>query len=423
MNEPAKPLEQTTSAAGKKWLTQNVWALSWVSFAQDAASEMLYPLMPILLTTIFGAPAAIVGMIEGLAEGIAAATKLASAWLNRFLPRKWMVGLGYGAAALGKIIVAAAGGWPMVLVGRLTDRVGKGLRSAPRDALLVEGSNKAHRGRIIGFHRTADTLGAVLGPILALALLAAFNNRVQSVLWFAIIPAVISTVLVLFVKDNQPSARKAARLAADAAVMPVTAPTAATHSTAAIGATPATPLRLPNRLRIVLVAVIGFGIINFPDALVLLHVSQVGFSVPEVVGAYLLYNISYAALNYPAGLLADKIRPNLVYALGLGCFAIAYGGMSLTQNHNLTLLLIAIYGGYAACNDTVGKSWVSKLAPESRQLWAQSLLQGFSGFSVLIAGLWAGALWTLGAGAGEVPLAISGGLAIISAVAMAVAKL
>ena len=405
----SKPLDDATDvspAGNRKWLTSNVWALSWVSFAQDAASEMLYPLMPILLTSIFGAPAAIVGIIEGLAEGIAAATKLASSWINRFIPRKWMVGLGYAAAGLGKVMVAAAGGWPMVLAGRLTDRIGKGMRSAPRDALLVQGSHKDQRGRIIGFHRTADTLGAVLGPILALALLAAFNNRVQSVLWFAVIPAVTSTLLVLLVKDDQPSRRRAQRLASQ-----VVAPM------------PTATEPLSNRLRVVLVAVIGFGVINFPDALILLHVSQVGFSVPEVVGAYLLYNISYAALNYPAGLLADKLRPNLVYALGLLCFAITYGGMSLTADHNLTLLLISIYGGYAACNDTVGKSWVSKLAPESRQLWAQSLLQGFSGFSVLLAGLWAGLIWTIGSGAGELPLAISGGLGLVAAIAMALARL
>jgi len=408
----SKPLDDAAEAVvtgNRKWLTRNVWVLSWVSLAQDAASEMLYPLMPILLTSIFGAPAAIVGMIEGLAEGIAAATKLASSWLNRFIPRKWMVGIGYGAAGLGKVLVAAAGSWPMVLVGRLTDRVGKGMRSAPRDALLVQGSLKSHRGRVIGFHRTADTLGAVLGPILALLLLAAFNDRVQSVLWFAVIPAVTSTLLVLLVKDNEPSKRTAERLAKE------------NHTARSLAA--GAPEPLSAKLRLVLTAVIGFGIINFPDALVLLHVSQVGFSVTEVVGAYLLYNISYAALNFPAGMLADKMRPSLVYALGLLCFAITYGGMALTNNHNLTLLLVVIYGGYAACNDTVGKSWVSKLAPETRQLWAQSLLQGFSGFSVLAAGLWAGAIWTLGSGLGTVPLAISGGLALVAAIAMAVSRL
>ena len=402
-----------------KWLSRNVWALSWVSFMQDAASEMLYPLMPILLTSIFGAPAAVVGIIEGLAEGVAAAVKLASAWLNRFIPRKMMIALGYGGAALGKVIIAMAGAWPIVLVGRLTDRLGKGLRGAPRDALLVQGSEKDHRGRIIGFHRTADTLGAVLGPILALTLLAVFNNDVRQVLWFAVIPAALSIVLILAVKDTEPSGRKAKKLAAEAARIAKAEGRAMAETV--LEAKAHTPLS--GKLKTVLATIIGFGIINFPDALILLHVSQIGFSVTQVVTAYLLYNISYAALNFPAGWLADKLRPNTVYALGLLCFSIAYGGMALSSNHNITLLLLVIYGGYAACNDTVGKSWVSKLAPENRQLWAQSLLQGFSGFSILIAGLWAGLLWNAGAGLGILPLAISGAVALVAAAMVAFAKL
>jgi MFS family permease len=401
----------------KRWLNRNVWSLSAVSFMQDAASEMLYPLMPILLTGVFGAPAAVVGIIEGLAEGVAAGMKLASAWLNRFIPRKMMIGLGYGGAALGKLIIAMAGSWPIVLVGRLTDRLGKGMRGAPRDALLVQGSHKDHRGRIIGFHRTADTLGAVLGPVLALALLAAFNNNVRQVLWFALVPAVLSTAMILIVRDDEPSGRKAKRLADEAARIAIAEGKVLTLEETQ----PHQPLS--RKLRIVLTTIIGFGVINFPDALVLLHVSQVGFSVTEVVSAYLLYNISYAALNFPAGWLADKVRPNVVYAVGLLCFAVTYGGMAISSDHNVTLLLLAIYGGYSACNDTVGKSWVSKLAPDNRQLWAQSLLQGFSGFSVLVAGLWAGLAWTLGAGAGVVPLALSGLIALAAAVVVAVAKL
>ena len=400
----------------KPWLTRNVWTLSWVSFLQDAASEMLYPLMPILLTGILHAPAAIVGMIEGLAEGVAATTKLLSNSINKWVPRKLMVLLGYAAAGLGKLIIAGAGGWPLVLVGRLTDRVGKGLRSAPRDALLIQGSEKEHRGRIIGFHRTADTLGAVLGPILALALLAAFDNQVRDVLWFAALPAVLSVLMVLPVQDKQRSQRTEARLAARAAAEAVAAGAAGRDTSAA---SPKNSEPLSARLRLIMSIIVGFAVVNFPDALVLLHVSQIGFSVTAVVGAYLLYNVSYAALNFPAGWLADKLSPHQIYAFGLVLFAIAYGGMGLTKNGTATLALLVVYGGFAAVNDTVGKSWISKLAPESRQLWAQSLLQGLSGFGLLAAGLWAGLLWTLNGGVGSVPLLVSGALALVAATVMA----
>jgi len=400
----------------KPWLTRNVWTLSWVSFLQDAASEMLYPLMPILLTGILHAPAAIVGMIEGLAEGVAATTKLLSNSINKWVPRKLMVLLGYAAAGLGKLIIAGAGGWPLVLFGRLTDRVGKGLRSAPRDALLIQGSEKEHRGRIIGFHRTADTLGAVLGPILALALLAAFDNQVRDVLWFAALPAVLSVLMVLPVQDKQRSQRTEARLAARAAAEAVAAGAAGRDTSAA---SPKNSEPLSARLRLIMSIIVGFAVVNFPDALVLLHVSQIGFSVTAVVGAYLLYNVSYAALNFPAGWLADKLSPHQIYAFGLVLFAIAYGGMGLTKNGTATLALLVVYGGFAAVNDTVGKSWISKLAPESRQLWAQSLLQGLSGFGLLAAGLWAGLLWTLNGGVGSVPLLVSGTLALVAATVMA----
>jgi len=384
----------------KSWLNRNVWTLSWVSFLQDAASELLYPIMPVLLTSVLHAPAAVVGMIEGLAEGVAATMKLASSWVNRYLPRKVAVFVGYGLAGVGKVIIAAAGTWPIVLVGRLTDRVGKGMRSAPRDALLLLGTDKAHRGKVVGFHRTADTLGAVLGPILALGLLAAFNNDIRPVLWFAAIPATFATLLVLAVKDNEPRTGRRKPTAASA--------TDASATDASTAQPAQTHEPLSTRLKVVLGVISGFAFMNFPDALLLLHVSQIGFSLSAVVGAYLLYNISYAALNFPFGWLSDKLRPSGIYALGLVCFAAAYGGMSLTKDHGITLFLIVVYGGFAAANDTVGKSWVSKLAPESRQLWAQSLLQGFSGFGVLAAGLWAGALWTIGAGTGSLPLLISG---------------
>ena len=394
----------------KPWLSRNVWTLSWVSFLQDAASEMLYPLMPILLTSILHAPAAVVGMIEGLAEGVAASTKLASNYINKFVPRKVMVLLGYAGAGLGKVIIAGAGAWPVVLLGRLTDRIGKGLRSAPRDALLIQGSEKEHRGKIIGFHRTADTLGAVLGPILALGLLAAFDNQLRDVLWFAAFPAILSVLMVLPVQDGQRSQRAEARLLAKAA---------AAGDKEALATVAMTKEPLSARLRLIMTIIVGFAVVNFPDALILLHVSQIGFSVTAVVGAYLLYNISYAALNFPAGWLADKLSPNQVYAVGLVLFAITYAGMGLTRDGGITLGLLVIYGGFAAVNDTVGKSWVSKLAPENRQLWAQSLLQGLGGFGLLAAGLWAGALWTLDGGVGTIPLLISGGLAVVAAAIMA----
>ena len=387
MKKPARPI----------WLTRNLFAISWVSLLQDAASEMLYPIMPIFLNTVLGAPAAVVGAIEGFAEGAMAITKLSSAWMNRWLPRKLMVFLGYGGAALGKLIIALAGIWPLVMVGRVVDRLGKGMRSAARDAILVQGIDKAHRGRVIGFHRTADTTGAVIGPILALLLLAAFDGNIRQVLWVAVIPAVLSVVAVLFIKDQEPKTKRRAKLAkADI--------------------TPENTQKLSPKLTRLIWILSIFALVNFPDALLLLHLSQEGWAVTEVVGAYLIFNIAYAALNFPFGVLADRLKPQHVYAVGLVCFSIAYLGLGLTNNHVLAVGLIVVYGGFAAANDVVGKSWVSKLAADHQQLTVQSRLQGLGGLGILVAGIWAGLAWSLGAGFGIVPLLFSGALGLVAAV-------
>jgi len=378
------------------WLTRNLMAISWVSLLQDAASEMLYPIMPVFLNTVLGAPAAVVGAIEGLAEGAMSITKLSSAWMNRWIPRKVMVFLGYGGASLGKLIIALAGIWPVVMLGRVVDRLGKGMRSAARDAILVQGIDKAHRGRVIGFHRTADTTGAVIGPILALLLLAAFNGNLRDVLWVAVIPAVLSTLAVLFIKDQDPASKRMVKIAK-------AAETAENTQT------------LSPKIKRVIWVLSFFALANFPDALLLLHLSQEGWAVADVVGAYLIFNIAYASLNFPFGLLADKLKPQHVYALGLVCFAVAYAGLGLTNDHLLAVVLIVVYGGFAAANDVVGKSWVSKLAADHQQLTVQSRLQGLGGFGILFAGIWAGSIWSLGAGFGTVPLLISGTFGLIAA--------
>ncbi|MFM6967263.1 MAG: MFS transporter [Rhodoluna sp.] len=378
------------------WLTRNLLAISWVSLLQDAASEMLYPIMPVFLNTVLGAPAAVVGAIEGFAEGAMSITKLSSAWMNRWLPRKLMVFLGYGGAATGKLIIALAGAWPLVMLGRVVDRLGKGMRSAARDAILVQGIDKAHRGRVIGFHRTADTTGAVVGPILALLLLSAFNGNIRDVLWVAVIPAVLSTVAVLFIKDQDPATKRLVKIAKSEV-------------------TEANSQVLSPKLKRVIWVLTIFAFANFHDALLLLHLNQEGWAVTEVVGAYLIFNIAYAALNFPFGLLADKLKPQYVYAIGLLCFATTYVGLGITSDRVLATALLVVYGGFSAASDVVGKSWVSKLAGDHQQLTVQSRLQGMTGFGILFAGIWAGSIWSLGSGFGTLPLMISGCFGLVAA--------
>jgi len=197
-----KPSAEAGSRRRAGWLTPNVRVLCGVSFLQDAASELLYPILPIFLTVTLGAPVAVVGAVEGAAEGVASLTKLVA---GRFADRgskKPLIAIGYGLAAVGKVILALAGTWPVVLAARCVDRLGKGVRGAPRDALLMVGAAPAYRGRIFGVHRAVDTAGAVVGPALGLGLYELFDHQIRPLLIIAVIPAVFSVLLVRAVRET-----------------------------------------------------------------------------------------------------------------------------------------------------------------------------------------------------------------------------
>jgi MFS family permease len=382
----------TTPPSSRRWLTRNVRVLSAVSFLQDAASELLYPLLPIYLTAVLGAPPSVVGAVEGAAEGAASLTKLAAGPLGDRFARRPLIATGYGMAALGKVMVAAAGAWPGVLAGRVVDRLGKGIRGAPRDALLVVGVDDSARGRVFGFHRTMDTLGAVVGPLLGLAGYQLLDHRIAPLLWVAVVPAVLSVALVFLVRETRRVLPRAERRAVFARVG-----------------------ELPRNYWRVTAALVTFGLVNFPDALLLLRLNEIGFSVAEVILAYVTYNAVYAASSYPAGLLADRVPRSAVFGMGLAFFAIGYTGLGLTTDTVTAWLLIGVYGLFTGCTDGVGKAWISSLVGSDLQASAQGVFQGASGFAVLAAGLWAGFLW---GGDGRLPLLVSGVAGGVFAVAL-----
>lgn len=383
----------TRRPAPHGWLTRNVRVLSAVSFLQDCASELLYPLLPIYLTAVLGAPAAVVGAVEGIAEGAASVTKLASGPLGDRFARRPLIATGYGMAALGKVIVAAAGAWPGVLAGRVVDRLGKGVRGAPRDALLVDGVDADARGRVFGFHRAMDTAGAVVGPLLGLAGYELLDHRIAPLLWVAVVPAVLSVALIFLVRERAATPARRERPPMLSRVRD-----------------------LPRRYWRVTALLVAFGVVNFPDALLLLRLNEIGFSVVEVILAYVCYNLVYAVVSYPAGLLADRIGRPAVFAAGLAFFAVGYIGLGLTTDPVLAWLLIAVYGVFTGCTDGVGKAWISTLVDRDVQASAQGLFQGASGLAVLVAGVWAGLLW--GAD-GTVPLLVSGVAGGVFAVVLA----
>ncbi len=389
----------------RSWLTRNLVVLTLVSLTQDAASELLYPLLPLLVTGVLAAPPVVLGIVEGAAEAAAGISKyVAGRWSDgrRRLP---FVTTGYALAAVGKVLVAAAMVWPMVLLGRVVDRLGKGVRSAPRDALIAASVPREHLGRAFGFHRTGDTLGAVIGPLIALAGLALLDGDIRAVLWWAVVPAVLSVLLTLLVRERRTPAEQAA-----VEVAPV------------VEAAPVPRSPLPRSFWRVVGVLVAIAVVNFPDALLLLRISDLGYSTTEVVLAYVLFNVVYTLGSYPAGAISDRLPRPAVYGVGLLAFGVAYGGLALVERGPWVWVLVGVYGLFPALTDGVGKAWISTLVGDEHRGRAQGVFQSLSNGAVFLAGLWAGLAWALGPGGGEVPLLVSGAVGLVAGLVLVVGR-
>ena len=380
----------------KIWLTRNLILLTLVSLAQDAASELLYPLLPILLTGVIGAAPLALGLIEGCAEAAAGFTKLISGKSSDRLGRKPFVISGYSLAGVGKALVVVATSWPLVFLGRVTDRIGKGMRSAPRDALIADSVDKAHLGRAFGFHRTGDNIGAVIGPGIALIGLAMLDGDVRAVAKWALIPAVISGLLTLLIKENFVKTPK---------IKSVKMP----HP------------ELPRTLKRSIAILVLIQLTNIPDVLLLLRLHDIGFSTQGVVLSYMLFSGVTVLAAFPGGYIADKLSPRIVYAVGLLAFAIAYAILGSTQNHSLAIIALALYGLFPALTDGVGKAWIAGLSEDNHRGRAQGVYQASMNFAVLGAGIWGGAMWSKGDI--QWPLIIAAVGALIGALALATGHL
>ena len=360
-------------------LSRNVVVLSWVSFLQDAASEMLYPVLPLFLTGVLGAPPSIVGLIEGVAEGTASVMKAVSGRLADIRRKRPLVAVGYGISSVSKLLIGFALAWPLVLVARFADRFGKGLRTTPRDALIAADTAPEHRGRAFGFNRALDTAGAVVGPLAGLALYEALDHRIRPLFFVAFIPAAASVALIGLVREpDMPPVQEGPRQSRGA---------------------------LPRRYWRVVTFLTLFGLANFSDALLILRAQALGLSFVEIVLAYALYNVSYALLSYPAGVISDRVPRRVVFATGLGIFAAAYIGLGAVTSAGWVWLLLPLYGGYTALTDGVGKAWVTDLLPEERVGTGLGQYQGLAGGAALLASVWAGLAW---GSSGRVPLLVSG---------------
>ena len=358
--------------ARRATVSRNVFVLGLVSFAADVSSEMLYPVLPVFLTMTLGQPVALVGVIEGIAEGTAGTSKVAAGWWSDRLPeRRPLVMAGYGLSAVGKLLLALSYVWPQALLARFCDRLGKGTRTAPRDALIAESSSIEQQGRAFGFHRGLDTLGAVLGPLLGLALVSALGEgRLRLIIGLAVLPAVVSVLLVRLAREGDRAPLR--------------------HSEGR----PRLDLRgAPRAYWLFLGVSLLFAFGNSSDVFVLLRAQDLGFGLSAVILGYALYNLTYALLSFPAGVMADRVGPRPVLALGYLVFGGVYLGFAVVEGTGAVWPLFAAYGVVMALTEGVGRAWVAGLAPVDRRGSFLGLYHTGIGLTAVLASVLAGVLW------------------------------
>jgi MFS family permease len=364
---PTDPAREPSLVPG---VSRNVFLLGLVSLCTDASSEMIYALIPLFLTSVLGAPVAVVGLIEGLAEATASTFKGISGWVSdRVGKRRPLVIAGYGLAAVTKPLLALAVGWPLVLTARVLDRFGKGLRGSPRDALIADSSEEALRGRAFGFHRSTDQAGAVIGPLLALPLLALLHQDLRALFVVAFIPAALGVAVLTAVRETGKGAAAGAAL-------------------------PRFRLRdTDSAFRRFLAVMLLFTIGNSSDMFLILRAQQLGMGTRQIVLLFAAFNAVYVLSAYPAGVLSDRIGRKRVLIAGMAVFALVYAGFGLARAPAAIWPLFAIYGLYQGLTDGTSRAFIVDLVAPEHRATALGVFAMAAGLATFPASVIAGVLW------------------------------
>lgn len=378
----AVPPDPTPAAYRATWRpSRNVLALAAVSFLTDASSEIIAPLLPLFLVGTLGASVSMVGVIEGGAEAVASLLKLASGWWSdRVARRKPLIVAGYTIASLVRPLVAVAQSATQVLAIRLVDRVGKGIRGAPRDALLAASTPAEFRGRAFGFHRSADHAGAVVGPLIALACLQWIGMPLRQVFWVAAIPGALAVIAAIaFVRED--------------AVATPSAPVAAVAARETRDVHAATAASLPRPFWRSLLPILIFTLGNSTDAFLLLRASQLGLPTPLIPLVWVLLHLVKSASSTPAGALSDRVGRRPLIVAGWGLYAAVYAGFSLASDPWHAWALFGVYGVVFGLTDGAEKALVADLVPAARRGTAFGWYQATVGLAALPASIAFGVVW------------------------------
>ena len=350
-------------------LSRETFLLGLASLFSDISSEMLYPVLPIFLTQSMHVGGSVVGLVEGTAQATQNIAQGLSGWLSdRTQRRKPIALVGYLLGAVAKPLIGMSTAWQGVLGARFLDRLGTGTRSAPRDALLASSVDAAHRGRAFGIEGVGDNAGAFLGPLLAVWLLASLKVDIRFIFYWAIIPGLLATLMIVLVRER-----------------PVAV---ATKSTLDLNLR-----QFPKAYWTYLVVIALFGLGNSSNAFLILHTREIGASLQATIMIYAAFNLVAALVSYPAGFFSDRLGRKRFLLLSFAIFLVTYLGFALTRSVTLSGVLFALYGAYQGIFRAVGKAMATDFVPEHLRASGIGWYSTTVGVSGLVASVVAGLLW------------------------------
>ncbi len=358
-----------------KLITRTVWLLSLVSLFTDMASEMLYPVMPVFLKHI-GFSVLLIGILEGVAEAVAGLSK---PWFGKMSDlsgkRLPFVQWGYALSAISKPLMAVFAYPLWIFFARCIDRTGKGMRTGARDAMLSDECTPATKGRVFGFHRGMDTLGAVFGPLLALGFLYFFPQQYSLIFLVAFVPGLLAIAATFLIKEKEKTIA------------------AANSSRPGIFTFVHYWKKSPAQYKHLVTGLLFFALFNSSDIFLLLKMKESGLTDTAVIAMYIFYNLVYALVAYPAGILADKLGMKKILLSGLFIFALVYTGFAYTNSIAIFIALFALYGFYAAATEGISKAWISNMVNKNETATAIGTYSGFQSIAALAASSLTGLLW------------------------------
>lgn len=359
---------------GKRIITKTIWQLSLISLFTDMASEMLYPVLPLYLKQA-GYTFIAIGLLEGIAEAVAGLCKgYFGAWSDTTRQRTPFVRAGYILSALSKLFIALLPTFSAIFTARIADRLGKGIRSGARDAMLADEAPVAHRSAVFGFHRAMDTLGAVAGPAIAAAFLLLYPENYIQLFWLAALPGLVVVIISFTLREKKASPGKAS---------------AHPSWKKFLRYYPQSKPAFKKHLWLFLL----FTLFNSSDVFLLLKVKETGVEDGLLLLLYIIYNTVYALAAWPAGILADKWGISRMLAAGFICFAITYGFFGFTTNLLIFTLLFVVYGFYAATIESQVKTCLLQYIEPADRGTALGLFTGLQSIALLLASVLAGWFW------------------------------